>query len=434
MWPRRHLWRRGTTLWLARFHEKCAAHGLYFPPWIVLISSAGQIGCATLAVWQRDALVPPEPMALAPLLVLVVAAHVSQALTRRWVPQWVLAVLCLAAAAWIMSEPPSIGATDLTIGLLAIMVAEVTATDGGRTGTLVTVPALLLVGWHWSGDWVGFAEVLFGLVVGMMMRSQNRTIIAERTARRRAGEQATLAERQRVAREIHDLVGHSLSVTMLHVTASRRALEDAHEHPEAADEAIAEAHSALVDAERIGREAMTEIRRTVSVLASESSGTQALPGAADLPQLVDDAVAAGLPVAWSVDGDLDRIPPATGLALYRVTQECLANAVRHAPGAPVSAALVVGPDAAVLTSSNPLAAHQGVPTAARGTGEEGGNGLPGIRARAEQAGGRVDIGAEGGAWRVRFAVPLTPQAITAVDDRGCSVVRAVRSVSGVEPA
>lgn len=383
-----------------RFHAKCAAHGLHFAPWIVVLSAAVQIGCAVVAVWQRDALWPLGPIALAPLL--VVAAHAAQWFGRVWIPWWVLTAACLIAATWIFSEPVVIGNVDLLIGLLAVMIADVTVTDGVRAGIPATVATLLLVTWHWNGEWVGVGEIVFGLAIGGMLRSQSRALVAERTARRHAAEQATLAERQRVARDIHDLVGHSLSVTMLHVTASRRALDDAAEHPETQAESVAEARAALVDAERIGREAMSEIRRTVSVLASESAGSQALPGAADLPHLVEQCRAAGVSVQWRVDGDLAHVPTATGLALYRVMQECLANAVRHAPGAPVCASITVDAHSAALSCGNPL--PPGV-ASGRAAGP-GGNGLPGFRTRAEQAGGTVTAGPVGSRWEVRFTVPI----------------------------
>src|SRR5207237_7269040 len=126
--------------------------------------------------------------------------------------------------------------------------------------------------------------------------------------------------RQRIAREIHDVVAHSLAVTMLHLTGARLAL---HRDPK-------EAEQALLEAERLGRESLAEIRRTVGLLAPEGTGTAApMPTAVDIPQLVREFEAAGLDVDFELTCDAHALARATGLGLYRVAQESLSKAVWH---------------------------------------------------------------------------------------------------------
>lgn len=152
---------------------------------------------------------------------------------------------------------------------LGFAVGEVTATEGGRRGlvALAAGAAVLLTFGDYDSDVVPLfvGELVLGLVLGYMLRWQMRALAAEQSARHEERVRATLAERQRVAREIHDLVAHSLSVTLLHVTGVRRALEQ--------DADIPEAIEALTDAERIERQAMADIRRTVGVLATDTSDT-----------------------------------------------------------------------------------------------------------------------------------------------------------------
>ena len=141
--------------------------------------------------------------------------------------------------------------------------------------------------WSWPRsaghlDALGMHLVItaLGLMAGAMLHTQSRALAAERSALAVEHDRATMAERNRIAREIHDLVAHSLSVTMLHITGARRLLADsAGSEGDDVDEAI----EALRDAERVGRQAMNDIRQTVSELATEGDPNRALPSADDLP-------------------------------------------------------------------------------------------------------------------------------------------------------
>lgn len=376
-----------------RIEAEGARFGLVWPWWIPVFSIFGLFGSAVIAAVQRDLVTPPSLALLA--VVLVEVPYLLHLVARIWPPWWAESVFVFAGVGWLLLEPITVGASLDAAGItLAVFVGLITASEGKLRGALVAsvaVPVMLLLGDPPADLKVFYAlTIAFGLVFGFMMRWQMRALMAERQARLDEHHRATLAERQRVAREVHDLVAHSLSVTMLHVTGARRALTE--------DGDVDDAVDALTDAERVGRQAMTDIRRTVSVLADDSS-LQPLPGAPDIDELIADVRAAGVDVAWRCEGDVDGLPDAVGLGLYRVVQESLANVVKHAPEAVARVELAVGFRQARLTVTSPA------PAARRPAGS-GGSGLTGMAARARQLGGRLDAGPDGDRWRVRLVLPL----------------------------
>nr|WP_272918248.1 histidine kinase [Gordonia sp. SID5947] len=212
-------------------------------------------------------------------------------------------------------------------------------------------------------------------------------------------ERAASEERRRIAREVHDVIAHSLSITMLNVTGARRALQEG---------ADGEALEALEDAERIGRQAMTEIRYIVKVLGSSDDSSAPTPRARDIDQLVDDFRKAGVAVSFDVNVDLESIPAPLGAALYRITQESLANVVKHSRSHTATVTLTADPDI-VLCVRNPhsppapgRSSPDGSGTGGSGTG---GSGIDGMKQRAQLLGGVVDAGGHQKAWVVRAAFP-----------------------------
>ncbi|KQY59404.1 hypothetical protein ASD11_07500 [Aeromicrobium sp. Root495] len=371
----------------ARFDEKSQRKGLAYPWWGGFVSKTAQVGIALAAVGQRDALTPPSVLVLA--VALVALPHVVQASTERWVPWWATSLSVGSGVAWIMAVDYD-GRVDLAPAVLAVLVAEVVATDGLRRGTVVaavSVTATLALDVLAGSSQAG--EIVLGLFMGAMLRWQMRALLAERAARRGERERAALAERQRIAREIHDLVAHSMSVTLLQVTGARRAL---------LDDDTAEASAALADAERVGREAMSDIRRTVGLLADGAAPTHALPTAADIPTLLATVRAAGLTIRSTVSGDLDTVPVGVGLGVYRVVQEALTNVVKHAPGASATFMIsATSSDVTVLvTNPNPRpAADDGL-----------GHGITGMRERTEQMEGSLEAHQVDDDWVVALSVPL----------------------------
>lgn len=389
---------RWVDAYRARVEAKGALHDLAYPWWIPTFSAVGQIGFVIAAAAQRDILT--SPTALLPIG-LVVVPHLVQFLTRAWIPWWLVAVLGLAGVTWLMAGYPVVaGPVDTAAAVLAIVVAEVAATDGPKVGLGVTVASILLLVTTGRLDPVVYHlfEVLFGYVVGCMLSWQMRALAAERAARAGEHDRATLAERQRIAREIHDLVGHSLSVTLLHVTGARRALREDRDRDDI-DDAVA----ALSDAERVGRRAMADIRRTVGMLATGREDSRPLPTATDIDQLVSDMRAAGLDVDYEATGDLISLPPAVGLGIFRVVQESLANVARHAPSTPARVRLDMTSGRARVRVANRLPVKSPHPAP---SGE--GSGIAGMASRAEQLGGTLHAGPEHGQWLVDMMVPTEP--------------------------
>lgn len=390
-----------------RFEEKGARYGLAYPWWIALMGGGGQILCVVLAVGQRDLLTPPRAAALA--VVLVAVPQVAQYFARAWVPWWFEVPVVLAAVAWLMTVPfDAQGPENLAPATAIFLTASVTATDGARAGLAATAASVgvLLTG-NAYGDHdpyleIYLIEIVAGFVVGYMLRWQMRALAAERSDRERERQRATLAERQRIAREIHDLVAHSLSVTMLHVTGAKQALVE--------DQDVEDAVAALEDAEQVGRQAMAEIRRTVSVLAAEPSGAHPLPCAEDIDALVAQVRDAGLPVDYAGRGDLTRLSPAVGLGLYRVLQESLTNVAKHAPGETAEVRVDVGRSRATLSVRN-RRRHRTI--------DPEGSGRSGMASRAEQIGGELRAGPDERdpkQWVVELEVP--------VGDAQCLITRA----------
>lgn len=226
---------------------------------------------------------------------------------------------------------------------------------------------------------------------GLMMRLlvvQQRLVGELRAAQADLARQAVANERRRIAGEIHDIAAHALAVTVLHLTGARMRVQRQGGDPELVE--------SLAQAERLGRQSLEDVRRTVGLLREQPESTAPpLPAAADIGRLVDEYRAAGLKVDLQVSGSLGEVPAATGLALYRIVQESLANVVKHAPGADVCVVLEVGRDMR-LCISNALT------RTARATG---GHGLEGMRERAESLGGWLHAGPNHDEWVVECTIP-----------------------------
>jgi signal transduction histidine kinase len=287
-----------------------------------------------------------------------------------------------------------------TIFLLIVAVSYATLTEPDRRrriayGAIGVAIPLALHGayqhWGWPYWMLG---VLFGWLTSTQMR-HFRLLVAElQAARERLAEQAVSDERRRIAAELHDLVGHSLTVVLLYLTGARRRV--------AADPAGAE--QALAEAEEIGRRSLAEIRRNVAILRGDGAGTGTLPipTARDVPELVASATAAGADVHLAVHGSLGDVEGVVGLAVYRVLQESLSNAAKHAPGAPVSVDIGVTADAVqmAVVDTGGHAPEMSPP----------GVGLIGMRERVESLGGTFVAGPAGGGWRVAARLPRTAEA------------------------
>jgi signal transduction histidine kinase len=244
------------------------------------------------------------------------------------------------------------------------------------------------------------AAVLVALAVGRAVRLMGfeADVLEARTSQlqreRDEQAQAAVAERARIARELHDVIGHSISVMGVQAGAVRRLLA-----PEQARE-----REALLAVERVGRDAVEEMQRLLGFL--RSNGERVGPSTPLTRQRVDDLVAemrrAGLDVELHLDGQLDDLPAGRALAAFRILQEALTNVLRHAPGARVSASLrrtatelqiEVADDGGDLPQPQPKAGGAG-------------HGLVGMRERAVLYGGTVEAGPRlGGGFLVRARLP-----------------------------
>ncbi len=243
--------------------------------------------------------------------------------------------------------------------------------------------------------------VALGLLVRWLVLSRRAlTQQAEENELERA-RRAILEEKARIARDLHDVVAHHMSMVVVQAQTAPYRVADVSPAARAEFEAIGAS----------AREALNEIRSMLGVLRSDGQLPEHAPqpAAVDILALLDGVRRAGVAVEWTIDGVLQAIPDTTGLALYRILQESLSNATRHAPHSQVLVHLVVGSDAADLVVGNGpgQAAAKGVP----------GTGIAGMRTRAEAIGGTLIAGprADGG-FEVRAKLPL------AADDRAIAVL------------
>lgn len=267
--------------------------------------------------------------------------------------------------------------------------------------------ALMLIPvWLWTGpDWTKPVEMglvitcAAGLTEGAASWRRARQALAEQTRRAEAEQarRAVLEERAKIAREMHDVVAHHMSLIVVQAQTARYRLGE-----ETVPEPVAAEFDALGGA---AREALTELRRLLGVLRSDAPAEHApQPGLEDVPRLAETARQAGAEVALTMPRDPGAVPAGVGVAAYRIVQEALSNAGRHAPGAAVSIAVAVEPAIVRLCVLNGPAAG---PRRDQGTG----HGLTGMRERAALLGGWLKAGPEpGGGFAVRAELPTAGDA------------------------
>jgi signal transduction histidine kinase len=286
---------------------------------------------------------------------------------------------------------------DFAPALLVLMVVAIATLSSVLGGFLAAVSAAALLlaasALHRLDAvplYLGF--VVGGWLIGYLMRGTRLLLAEQIQAQEALAEHAAADERRRIAREIHDVIAHSLSVTLLHVTGARRALQQ--------DRDVDDAVEALEQAERLGRQAMADIRRTVGLLDNSPMKTTPEPGIDDIGVLVEGFERAGLAVTLRVDGPTQRVSAAVGLALYRITQESLANIAKHAPDSKSAVVLDISATSAKLAVNNRL------PAAIAAAQSCEGRGLRGMRQRVELLGGAIDVGPTNDGWSVCAEIPL----------------------------
>jgi signal transduction histidine kinase len=263
------------------------------------------------------------------------------------------------------------------------------------------LPIALVAAFSRSPEWRGERHaadyaILTFFVCGAWLAGY---LIGRRAAQVRAAEQAggerareaVTAERARIARELHDIVAHSVSIVALQAGAAEALVET---DPEAARE-----HMSTV--RRTAHDALDEMRRLLDVLREDEPTYEPTPDLTDVDDLVDAARNAGLPVELSREGDLGGLPSGISLAVYRLVQESLTNVRKHAGAVPTSVVIRRSPSRVELVVRNELGEHR--PGAANG----GGFGLIGMRERVRVYGGSLDAGEdEVGRFTVRASFPV----------------------------
>jgi signal transduction histidine kinase len=240
---------------------------------------------------------------------------------------------------------------------------------------------------------VAAVPVLAGVVVRTRRGGQERLAVQER---RHEGERALLQERQRIARELHDVVAHHMSVIAIQAEAAPYKITDP---PKELVESFADIRASALSG-------LKELRRVLGVLRSETPDTAPQPGIADLDALLESARNGGVTISSGVSGTPRPLPDGVDLSAYRIVQEALSNAMRHSPGAAVQVKLYYG-DAALVVKVRNDKCPPGTREPSGVVSEGGGHGIIGMRERATMLGGNLQAGpTEKGEFLVTAALPL----------------------------
>jgi signal transduction histidine kinase len=350
-----------------------------------------------------------------PVAVAAVLFSTLPVAVRRRAPLESLAVAAAAFAAQGVAGASLTQAFAPVVGLLILVYSTANRLSGVRSalGVPVAVAGLWTAIYaesrrdlvdHYPSEYL--ATALFATAVwmfGYAMRGRARRIAGlevetvrlahEREERARA---AVAAERARIARDLHDVVAHNVSVMVVQAAAAEHVLA---RDPE-------RARAPLLAIQETGNQALTEMRRLLGILrADEAASTGRQPGLAGIEALAAEFREAGLPVRLSVEGDRATVPAGVDLAAYRIVEEALTNALKHAGGAPTSVSVrhVDGAVELEITDEGPG------PSAG-----SGGHGLIGMEERAALYGGTFAAGPrEGGGFSVWARLPLASDVVTA---------------------
>ncbi|MEW2070584.1 sensor histidine kinase [Streptomyces sp. NPDC007346] len=304
-----------------------------------------------------------------------------------WTPPGIVAYLFLLLALGLRETRRTVIAVWMVTGATGALLHLIAPDRSSGSALLLTI--------------LGAVVLVIGGAVRERSEAQRRLAEQETISETERAQRTLLEERTRIARELHDVVAHHMSVITVQADSAPYRISGL---PKAAEEEFTAIAAAA-------RESLGEMRRLLSVLRSDGTeGDRApQPGIDRLQQLVEATVRAGLPAQLSLSAELisrlGEVPPAVDLSAYRIVQEALANVVRHAPGARTR--VLVAPDKGhllVLVVNGP-AATRGSPLETSGTG----HGLVGMRERVRLTGGTLDTGPlPDGGFRVAARMPLPP--------------------------
>jgi signal transduction histidine kinase len=297
-----------------------------------------------------------------------------------------LAVALYTLVAYVGRQQGLVYAIALVTGTLVWAIWRI---GEAAAGVMLTFAVAAVFGFSWAlGEFVGARRAYHS-----ELEQRLKLLETERDQQARI---AVGEERSRIARELHDVVAHAVSVMVVQADGAGYAIRTNPELAEAAVKTISDT----------GRTALTELRRLLGVLRSEDqSGTQwaPQPDAGELNNLAENCRASGLPVRLELMGDMENLPVGLGLGVYRIVQEALTNTLKHAgTGASAVVKVLRSEDKVVIEVTD-----DGFGTPHDLVEVSGGNGLIGMRERAGVLGGTLDAGPNpGGGWRVRAVLPL----------------------------
>jgi len=348
------------------------------------------------------------------------AATLPVAVRRLW-PVPVLAVGTVAVGyLTAMGRAPL--TTDLMLGMASYMVA-VRLPRTPAVIALVAAEAAILAGLLTASITAHAETVMLHSMLaaaamwfvgaGVRERRRYRAGVVEQAERQQRDEagrarHALQEERLRIARELHDVLAHSLSVVTVHAGVGRRV----------GATQPAEALRALRTVEEASRAALDELRRVLSLLRSDDEPGETgrpgepglalapVPGLTDLDGLTTLVQKAGTPVRVDLTGDVASVPPAAGLTAYRIVQEALTNVVRHAPGATATVRVSIVPGGVRIRVTDTGAPAGPVTAAEAGGAVAPGHGIVGMRERAAIFGGTLDAGPLPGGFQVAAFLPV----------------------------
>jgi signal transduction histidine kinase len=370
--------------------------------WALLDVALAVIATLAALTLYAEVLGDREPTAFGVILLIV---HGGSLAFRRLWPLAVIAVMLVTAVIYTLG-------LDLPVYMLGpgILIAVYTVSSAVERQrsllALVVVEMVMLILIFVGPSFPDYSSAaLFALLIGAawflgdvvrrwrtaaIQHEQRATELA--AAREELARRAVSEERLRIARELHDVVAHSMTVVALQAGSGRLA---GRQDPEAAQRA-------LETIEKSSREALADMRRLVGVLREgEDSLTQPAPGLDDIQRLVEEVGLAGLEVEVRRSGPLDMVPPGMAVAAYRVAQEALTNVVRHAGVDRAELTLEASDGALVIVVGN------GPPTRPVEPIEGGGHGISGMEERASLYGGSLEAGStSNGGYRIEARFPF----------------------------
>ncbi|MFC9993925.1 sensor histidine kinase [Nocardia sp. NPDC127526] len=368
-------------------------------PWqaVLLTTVAAVAAAAVVFTTVLAATDLPVPLVLALAVVQGVAVFVA---TRSPYPGWALSLATLAAASLLTDTKvelwidPMLNSHFVVLGVGAIKsTPRAAAIAWAATVVTAVAVALYLRPAEWPMGVLG-AALVSGLVLSTViavrdLAATSTSLRRERdTTERQRQLTALWEERARIARELHDVVAHHMTVIAIQAEAAQH--QDPHIDPRTKTRLATIRTSATV--------ALGEMRHILGVLRTGDTTLLPQPTLPDIPDLIASVRAGGTHIDLTITGDASKPPASVGLSSYRIVQEALSNAIRHAPGSPVDVDITITTHEIRIRVENPHIAASSAPGS--------GHGLLGMRERVTMLGGTLDAGSNGhGKYTVAAVIP-----------------------------